>query len=131
MLLVLNIIANLVAFLAFIAFLNGVISWFCGLLGRSDINFEVYYFYLLQVCVINYTIILSLLGKLQYIMGKIFIPIAWLMGVPAAECDLVANLVALKTIVNEFAAYSKLSEYIAQGIISVIICQKCLLLVNV
>jgi pyrimidine nucleoside transport protein len=52
-------------------------------------------------------------------MGKIFIPVAWLMGVPADECDLVANLVALKTIVNEFAAYSKLSEYISQGIISV------------
>lgn len=41
------------------------------------------------------------------------------MGVPASECDLIANLVALKTIVNEFAAYSKLSEYIAQGLISV------------
>ena len=52
-------------------------------------------------------------------MGKIFIPVAFLMGVPASECYLVANLVAIKTIVNEFAAYSKLSEYIAQGIISV------------
>jgi pyrimidine nucleoside transport protein len=52
-------------------------------------------------------------------MGKIFIPVVFLMGVPASECYLVANLVAIKTIVNEFAAYSKLSEYIAQGIISV------------
>jgi nucleoside permease NupC len=54
-------------------------------------------------------------------MGKIFIPVAFLMGVAPSECYLVANLVALKTIVNEFAAYSKLSEYIAQGIISVIL----------
>lgn len=52
-------------------------------------------------------------------MGKIFIPVAWLMGVPTAECDLVASLVALKTIVNEFAAYAKLSEYIKAGTISV------------
>lgn len=52
-------------------------------------------------------------------MGKVFIPVAFLMGVAPSECYLVANLVALKTIVNEFAAYSKLSEYIAQGIISV------------
>lgn len=52
-------------------------------------------------------------------MGKVFIPVAWLMGVPWNECDLVGNLVALKTIVNEFAAYSKLSEYIAAGLISV------------
>jgi pyrimidine nucleoside transport protein len=42
------------------------------------------------------------------------------MGVPPSECELVANLVAIKTIVNEFAAYGKLSEYIAQGTISVI-----------
>jgi hypothetical protein len=39
------------------------------------------------------------------------------MGVPSSECELVANLVAIKTTVNEFAAYGKLSEYIAQGII--------------
>lgn len=54
-------------------------------------------------------------------MGKVFIPVAWIMGVAPSECYLVANLIALKTIVNEFAAYSKLSEYIAQGMISVIL----------
>ena len=53
-------------------------------------------------------------------MGILFVPVAWAMGVPPSECRLVGNLVALKTIVNEFAAYSKLSEYIAQGIISVL-----------
>lgn len=41
------------------------------------------------------------------------------MGVPASECGLVAELVALKTIVNEFVAYKRLSEFIAQGLISV------------
>ncbi len=39
--LVLNIIANLIAFLAFIAFLNGIISWFGGLLGAPYVTFEV------------------------------------------------------------------------------------------
>lgn len=48
-----------------------------------------------------------------------FIPLAWLMGVPSAECGLVAELVALKTIVNEFAAYKKMSTYMAQGLLSV------------
>jgi hypothetical protein len=41
------------------------------------------------------------------------------MGVPPSECELVGNLVALKSIVNEFAAYSKLSEYISKGLLSV------------
>ena len=56
---------------------------------------------------------------LQWLLSKMFIPVAWLMGVPAAECELVGRLVALKSIVNEFAAYGQLSEYIAKGLISV------------
>ena len=54
-------------------------------------------------------------------MGKLFIPLAWLMGIPAGECGLVANLLAMKTIVNEFAAYAQLAQHIASGAISVII----------
>lgn len=50
-----NIIANLVAFVAFIAFLNGVLGYCGGLLGNPDIN-------------------------LEWIFGKIFIPLCWLMG---------------------------------------------------
>ena len=39
--LVMNIIANLIAFLAFVEFLNSVISWFGGLLGADYITFQV------------------------------------------------------------------------------------------
>ena len=39
--LVANIIANLISFLAFVAFLNGIVSWFCGLLGFPYVTFEV------------------------------------------------------------------------------------------
>jgi pyrimidine nucleoside transport protein len=42
--LVANIIANLIAFLAFIAFLNGVISWYGNLLVAPYITFEVFMF---------------------------------------------------------------------------------------
>lgn len=40
-LMVAHVIANLIAFLAFIAFLNEVISWFGNLLGVPYITFEV------------------------------------------------------------------------------------------
>ncbi|KAI9560238.1 hypothetical protein GHT06_014252 [Daphnia sinensis] len=90
---VINICANLIAFLAFIAFLNGMISWMGGLLGAPYITFE-------------------------YLVGKCFIPLAWVMGIPAKECDQIGHVVALKTIVNEFVAYRKLSEYMAQGLVS-------------
>ena len=39
--LVLNITANMVAFLAFIAFLNGALSWFGNLLGAPYLTFDV------------------------------------------------------------------------------------------
>lgn len=52
-------------------------------------------------------------------MGKLFIPIAWVMGVPQDECDRIGHVVGLKTVVNEFAAYKQLSDYMAQGLVSV------------
>lgn len=52
-------------------------------------------------------------------MGKIFMPVAWCMGVEWDECDVVGELVALKSIVNEFAAYTKLGELKKLGKISV------------
>ena len=39
--LVLNIVANLIAFLAFVAFLDAVVSWAAGLVGAPYITFQV------------------------------------------------------------------------------------------
>ncbi|XP_071453938.1 uncharacterized transporter YutK-like isoform X2 [Hetaerina americana] len=91
--LVQSVIANLIAFISFVAFLNGVISWFGGLVGAPQLSFE-------------------------WILSKVFIPLAWLLGVAPAECDKVATLMGLKTIVNEFVAYEKLSEFVKEGQIS-------------
>ncbi|CAG5053190.1 unnamed protein product [Parnassius apollo] len=91
--LILNIIANLVAFVAFIAFVNGVLSYCGGLLGNPDIN-------------------------LEWIFGKIFIPLCWLMGVPWEECEHVGSLVGLKTVVNEFVAYQRMGEMKKAGLLS-------------
>ncbi|XP_045538454.1 solute carrier family 28 member 3 [Papilio machaon] len=91
--LIMNIIANLVAFVAVIAFLNGVLGYCGGLLGNPDIN-------------------------LEWIFGKIFIPLCWLMGVPWEECEHVGTLVGLKTVVNEFVAYQRMGEMKNQGLLS-------------
>ena len=39
--LVANIAANLIAFLAFLAFFNGVLSWLGSMVGRPETSFEV------------------------------------------------------------------------------------------
>jgi len=91
---VLGIIANIVAFVAFIAFLNGLVSWFGYLVGLEQIDFE-------------------------WIFSKLFIPLVWAMGVPKEDCDIIAKVVATKTIINEFVAYERLGQYIENNDITV------------
>ncbi|XP_018022198.1 solute carrier family 28 member 3-like [Hyalella azteca] len=87
--LVANIAANLITFIAFIAFFNAIFDWSCVLVGADA-----------GVC------------TLQNVFGYIFMPLAWSMGVPWDECHAVGTLLGLKTIVNEFVAYSAMSEMI-------------------
>ncbi|XP_061726278.1 sodium/nucleoside cotransporter 1-like isoform X1 [Cydia pomonella] len=91
--LILNIIANIVAFVSFIAFANGVLGYCGGLLGNPDLN-------------------------LEWIFGKVFIPLCYVMGVPWDECELVGSLVGLKTVVNEFVAYQRMGEMKRDGLLS-------------
>lgn len=52
-------------------------------------------------------------------MSKVFIPLAWVMGVEWQECEAVAQLIGLKTIVNEFVAYEQLGKLKSANQISV------------
>ncbi|KAI0236469.1 hypothetical protein L0F63_003090 [Massospora cicadina] len=47
---------------------------------------------------------------LQLMGGYIFIPFAWLVGVPYAECKAVGQLMAIKLFANEFVAFGRLAE---------------------
>ncbi|TRY80041.1 hypothetical protein TCAL_07561 [Tigriopus californicus] len=88
--LVANIAGTLIAVLAFVAFLNGVLSW-CGMLigftAEHPLTFEL-------------------------ILGKCFIPLSWLMGVPTQDLEDVGLLIGLKTFATEFAAFSKLKTMV-------------------
>ena len=92
--LILNIIANLVAFVAFIAFADGMFLWITTLLGFENVG-------------------------IQYILGKMFIPVSWALGVDWKDCEAIGNVIGTKTVINEFVAYQKLGEYKKAGEISV------------
>ena len=47
----------------------------------------------------------------DYFLGKIFIPIAYLMGVPSEDAENVAQLVGIKTAINEFVAFDMLGKW--------------------
>ena len=46
-------------------------------------------------------------------------PLAWIMGVKWEECYLVGELIGLKTIINEFYAYTVLADMKKAGKLSV------------
>ncbi|WP_028117873.1 NupC/NupG family nucleoside CNT transporter [Ferrimonas senticii] len=50
--------------------------------------------------------------SLEIILGWIFAPLAFLLGVPLADIDIAGALIGKKIIVNEFVAYSDLSPYL-------------------
>ena len=76
--LALNVAAMLIAFVALIALVNGILS-FAGV-------------------------------TLQQILGIVFAPIAFMIGVPFQDVTTVGSLLGQKIIMNEFVAYSSLTE---------------------
>ncbi len=86
--LVLNIAAILLAFVALIALINGIIGLIGGLFGIDNLS-------------------------LQSILGYIFAPIATIIGVPMKESLIAGSLIGQKIILNEFVAFTSLSEIIS------------------
>ena len=48
--------------------------------------------------------------SLERIVGWLFVPIAWLMGIPWAEARTAGSLLGIKIVLNEFLAYLKLAD---------------------
>jgi len=88
--LALNVGAMLLAFLALIALINGPLDW----LGRVS-GLEGW---------------LGQPMSLAVILGWLFAPFAFVVGVPLAECIEVGGLIGQKIVANEFVAYVALTE---------------------
>jgi concentrative nucleoside transporter, CNT family len=88
-----NVGAMLLAFVALIAMLNGILNWVGLKLGIQQLSME-------------------------YILGFLFAPFAWLMGIPWADCITVGSMLGKKIVLNEFVAYLDLKDAIAANSIS-------------
>ena len=75
-----NVGAMLLAFIALIALLNGIIGGIGGWFGFENLSLEM-------------------------ILGYIFAPLAFVLGVPADEILIAGSLIGQKLVVNEFVAY--------------------------
>lgn len=79
--------ATLIGFIGLIAVINLILGGIGGWFGYSELS-------------------------LQGILGIIFSPIAYIIGVPMSEASVAGSLIGQKVIVNEFVAFSALSEII-------------------
>jgi CNT family concentrative nucleoside transporter len=53
--------------------------------------------------------------SLQCLLGHLFAPIAWMMGVPWQDCTVVGCLLGEKMAINEFVAYFHLAQELSTG----------------
>jgi len=89
--LVLNVAAMLIAFLALIAVINAILGQLGVWIGFPGLT-------------------------LEWLLGMVCRPLAWVMGVPWHEADEVGTLLGIKTVLNEFVGYVELEKMAAAGL---------------
>ena len=70
-----------------------------------------------MVAMINFA--LGLLGtSMQEILGLLFKPLAWTMGIPWKDAEIVGTLMGEKIVLTELIAFRDLSDYVTKNILS-------------
>ncbi|MCG3884730.1 NupC/NupG family nucleoside CNT transporter [Photobacterium leiognathi] len=85
--LALNVGAMLLAFIGLIALINGMLGGIGGWFGMPELTLEL-------------------------ILGYIFAPLAYLIGVPWGEAQVAGSFIGQKIVVNEFVAYLNFAPYL-------------------
>ena len=83
--LAMNVGIMLISFLALVALLDGLLGWTHSLAYMHWVP-----------------------GSLGQILGFVFAPVAWLIGVPWHDCGAIGNLLGTRMALNEFIAYISL-----------------------
>jgi concentrative nucleoside transporter, CNT family len=84
-----NVGIMLISFIALIALLNAIFGGVHNWLGGHHIPFP---------------------STINAVLGALFAPIAWIIGIPWHDARLVGNLLGTRTIINEVVAYSLLGQ---------------------
>jgi CNT family concentrative nucleoside transporter len=93
--LALNVGAMLLVFIAFIAMINGILTGIGDLTGMND----------WIAANSSYTEL-----SLESILGTIFAPLMYIIGVASEDLNLMGQLLGIKLVASEFVAYTQLAE---------------------
>lgn len=83
----------LIAFVALIALINALLGFLGGFIGMDYLS-------------------------LNWVFGKLFAPVAYLMGVPGVDISVAGDLLGQKVVLNEFVAYSSLGTVMSANMIT-------------
>jgi len=89
--LMLNVTAMLIVLVALVHLANAILGGLTGWLAAEPIT-------------------------IQQVFGWVFAPVCWLMGVPWGEAVTAGSLMGVKTVLNEFLAYSDLANLPAEAL---------------
>jgi len=89
-----NVAAMLLVFIALIALINGLLSYFGGFGLNSWISQNTPYSEL----------------SVEFILGSLFSPLMWVIGVSSTDTLLMGQLLGVKIAANEFVAYIQLAD---------------------
>jgi len=81
-----NVAAMLVAFMSLLAMVNGGFHVVFGLFGHPAVGLET-------------------------VLGWMLSPVAFIMGVPWKDCQIIGQLIGEKTVLNEFVAYAHMAQW--------------------
>jgi len=81
--LAMNVVAMLISFIALIALVNAMMSGVGGWFGHPEFS-------------------------LQLVLGWVFAPVAWSLGVPWRDAGAIGNLLGTRMVLNEFIAFAQL-----------------------
>ncbi|WP_271405831.1 nucleoside transporter C-terminal domain-containing protein [Tenacibaculum soleae] len=103
--LAMNVGAMLLVFVAFIAMINGILG---GAASFNGIEYFGWNFTSLNEIISNNTPYKGL--SLEFILGYIFAPLMWLIGVASEDMALMGQLLGIKLAASEFVGYIQLTE---------------------
>ena len=100
-----NVGGMLLVFVAIIAMINGILG-FVG--GFNGIEYFGWTFTSLDTIIANNTVYQGF--SLEFILGYMFAPLMWLIGVASEDIALMGQLLGIKLAASEFVGYIQLAE---------------------
>jgi CNT family concentrative nucleoside transporter len=128
--LALNIAAMLLAFIALIALINGLMGsvWASHLMVPNGYDSVGHHFtYWLAPSLQDAWF--AMFGSrpelsLQTLLGALLAPLAWVIGVPWQDATTVGSLIGQKVVINEFVAYLQLADIVNGKVAGVVLTEK-------